>query len=480
MGMMWKTALSLLLCAGMIPGAAYAQKIRDPVWAGQFYPADPDRLSSRIESWLDGPAGTGPEVKPAALISPHAGFMYSGRVAAQAYRLIKGRDYHTVVLIGPSHHHGFRGFSIYKEGGYRSPLGVAEVDSGLAEKISRWTGYGYVSQAHAKEHSIEVQIPFVQKSLPRALICPIVMGAASRQDISRLSEALVRAADDKEILVVASTDLSHFLNRKEARKKDKKTISLIKNLKISALIRKLENRENIMCGGTGVAAVLKYAESLGKPRVEILEYDDSTAGGGPESRVVGYLAAAVFMDAPENEFSRKDQQELFEIARKTITRFAQEGIFLVPSCTNPRLLANRGAFVTLKKKGRLRGCIGFVESRKPLFITVAEAAVLASCRDARFPPVKEEELKEINLEISVLTPPAAVQNPARIQVGRHGLIITKNGKKGLLLPQVAVKNNWTRETFLAQTCLKAGLRQDAWKNGAEIYIFEADVFGEDK
>jgi MEMO1 family protein len=477
---MHKLPIIILLLAASA-GISTAQEIRTPVWAGRFYPADGDQLSAWLDSRLNVKSESFPGKKPAVLIAPHAGYIYSGETAAAAYRDVKGLDYDTVVVIGPSHHHGFRGGSIYMRGGYRTPLGVLPVDETLAEKLSKWTHFKYIPDAHAEEHAIEVQAPFIQKALPQASICPVVLGAAGRKDISRLAAALRKAAAEKNILVIASTDMSHFLPQKEARKRDARTIKLIQTWKISKLISQLENRENIMCGGTGVAAALEYAQDLPGRLIRILKYDDSTAGGGPESRVVGYLAAAVYSDsAGESGLAEQDRQLLFSIARKAMNRYIKEKKIVYPMCDRARLQRAQGAFVTLNKNGRLRGCIGSVEGTRPLYLTVAEAAVLAAVRDKRFPPVTPDELKDIVLEISILTSPVKITEPECIEVGRHGLIIIKDNKKGLLLPQVAVDNKWSREMFLAQTCEKAGLNRSAWKNGAGIYIFEALVFREEE
>ncbi len=470
-----------ILLMMLAAGHAASQDIREPVWAGQFYPASAEQLSAMLEGWLNKNGEPVPGEKPAVLIAPHAGYIYSGQVAAASYRQVKDKKYQTVVVIAPSHHYGFKGGSIYMRGGYCSPLGVLTVDAELAKKLSKWTGYRYIPEAHAKEHAVEVHVPFIQKSLPTAKICPIVLGVPDRREIINLADALKKAAGEKDILIVASTDMSHFLSKEKARERDKETINIIRSWEISRLIRKLENRENIMCGGAGVAAALTYAQRRKNCRVEILQHDDSASGGGPESRVVGYMSAAVWCGSGEKpEFTKSDQKELFNIARTALTSYIRDHQLIIPSCKNPKLLLPQGAFVTLHKNGRLRGCIGFIEGSRPLYTNVAEAAVLAAVKDARFQPVRPQELNELTLEISVLTPPVKINNHKRIQVGRHGLIIAKAGKRGLLLPQVAADNKWSRETFLAQTCLKAGLSHGDWKNGADMYIFEACVFHEEE
>ena len=458
---------------------SFSQGIRKAVVAGLFYEKDPRALSSQIEGFLRN-VKTKPSLSQEiqALIVPHAGYVYSGQVAAYAYSLVQGKDYETVVIIGPSHQYPFDGCSIYPEGGFETPLGMAKVDEALASEIRRASGFKYVPQAQEEEHSVEVQIPFIQKILPKAKIVPIIMGYPERQTIHSLASALASALPQKKVLVIASTDMSHYLPKEEANEVDSKTISLIQSIKTSALIRKLEAGENILCGGGAVAATLLYLERRGKAKVEILNYADSSGAGGPEAKVVGYLAAALYTEGPSPEFvlSSEEKKELLQLARSAINQFVQENSVLEYKPQNQILLTEKGSFVTLKKRGALRGCIGFIEPLFPLYETVIRATIYAASQDPRFPPITKEELKDLEIEISVLSPLKKISDPSLVRVGKHGLVISMGNKKGLLLPQVAVENHWTREVFLDQACLKAGLRPDAWRTGADIFIFEAIVF----
>ena len=215
------------------------------------------------------------------------------------------------------------------------------------------------------------------------------------------------------------------------------------------------------------------------PRVEILEYADSSARGGDEGRVVGYLSAAIYTDHEPGgaaPLSSSEKDELLLIARTAVERIVRENRVLEMPPESRALRSPSGAFVTLRLEGRLRGCIGFVEPIAPLYKTVTLAAIYAATRDNRFPPVRPAELGSLELEISVLSTPRKIQDPDRVQVGIHGLIITRGERSGLLLPQVPVDNGWDRLTFLRQACQKAGLPQDAWRTGAEIFVFEAQVF----
>lgn len=231
-----------------------------------------------------------------------------------------------------------------------------------------------------------------------------------------------------------------------------------------------------MCGGGPVTTALLYAQN--KATLEILKYADSSQVNRNESQVVGYLAAALVTNAPQKEFylTEDEKKELLQLAHSTIELFVSENKIPEYKTKNTNLIEKKGAFVTLKKNGRLRGCIGFIEPRLPLYQSIMQTAIYAACRDARFLPVSQDELDELEVEISVLSPLQKISDPKLVMVGKHGLVIAKNGKKGLLLPQVPVENHWDQQTFLEQTCIKAGLPKDAWKTGADIFVFEAVIF----
>jgi len=464
-----------------------AQPVRPSVWAGKFYPANPIQLRQMINQWLaESPIHE--EIKNLrALIVPHAGYPYSGKVAAQAYRQVKGKDYTAVIIMGPSHHYGFRGVSIDTEARYRTPLGELEVDTHLARQLAQLTGYKTISAAHQQEHSIEVQLPFLQVVLPQVRIVPVVFGYPDQKDVNNMAQALAKIMTNPRILIIATTDLSHYLPKTKANQTDTQTIKLIKKFKGTTLLRKALRGANIMCGVAPVSALLMASQRLAHPQIHILDYRDSSAAGGPTDRVVGYLAAVIEAALPSSpkteaspsfDLSPSEKQQLLQLAREAITLFLREKKLPDYSPSSPRLWEKKGAFVTLRKKGHLRGCIGFIESNLPLYQTVIQAAIYAAVKDLRFQPVSLEELKEINIEISILSPLKKIRHPAQIQVGRHGLVIEKGNHKGLLLPQVATENGWDSLTFLQQVCLKAGLPPDAWRQGAHLYTFEALVFAE--
>jgi len=470
-----------LLCLFAIAGLA-GQDVRRPAAAGQFYDSDPGRLAAWLKYALDAAETKLPAGDIAALIVPHAGYACSGQIAAQGYRQLKGRSYDAIVVLGPSHHSVFEGCSIYPRGGYETPLGVAAVDERLAADLAKRTRFGFMAAAHEHEHSLEVQIPFLQTVLPDTPIVPVVMGRNTRRNIQTLADGLVGAGAGKKILVVASTDLSHYLSKRRANTVDARTIDLIKGYGLEALFGKCERHENVFCGGGAVVAAMLFAREQGPARVEVLGYADSSETCGPENSVVGYLAAALVVDSPgaaerprRSGLSNEESEELLKIARRGVEEAVKHTPPNAALSSFPALNEPGAAFVTLTKRGRLRGCVGFTEPVGPLALVVARAAALAALEDPRFSPVKEKELGSLAIEISVLSPLVRAADPKTVQIGRHGLVVCRGERRGLLLPQMAADNGWGREEFLRQACLKAGLPPDDWKKGAEVFIFEAQV-----
>lgn len=475
-----KNVLCVLTAAVLIPALAAGQGVRPAAFAGRFYTADPARLAAEIDGYL---AAAAPAAPPAgtivALIAPHAGYVYSGPTAAAAYALVRGRPIDTVVIVGPSHRVAFEGVSVWPDGGFETPLGVARVDAALAGELAGAARSRFRPEAFTEEHSVEVQVPFVQRALPGAAIVPVVMGRQTRETIRAFAAALARTCLGKRVLVVASTDLSHFLPEARARATDADTAALIAAMKAETIIRRTEAGDNFMCGAGPVASVLLFAGKADRPRVEILGRTDSSAFGGP---VVGYLAAAVLSGgAPgpdEFTLAPEEKAELLRMARAAVAAAADGNAPTWRVSGHAKFDEPRGVFVTLRKKGALRGCIGFAEPADALGRSVIQAAIYAATGDPRFPPVRPAELGDIAVEVSVLTPLREIADARQVEVGRHGLVVSRGERRGLLLPQVPVENGWDRETFLGQACLKAGLPADDWRRGARIQVFEAIVFHE--
>ena len=461
-------------------------KLRRPVVAGSFYPENPDTLSYTIDNYLENLPQKTIKGEIIGIISPHAGYIYSGEVAAHAYKLLQDRSYNIVVVIAPSHRAHFPGVSVYNQGGYQTPLGTVPVDITLANTlIAESPIISYVPEAHTQEHSLEVQLPFLQKVLKNFVLIPFVMGDQSYGICEKLSRALVDNLSDKKVLFIASSDLSHYYSYKKACGLDKIIVNRIEAFDYKGLAKDLEMGICEACGGGPMIVVMETAKNLGADNSIVLKYANSGDTGGDKDGVVGYLSAA-FINSKVNPKRKKgidlrltkDEKKILHLIAKEAIESELEGresseITIVGKV----LKEKRGAFVSLHKHGELRGCIGSIKAVEPLFQTVQSMAKAAAFEDFRFSPIKKEEFSDLDIEISVLTPLKKISDPKEIEVGKHGIYIKKGSSSGLLLPQVAIEYSWNRKTFLEHTCLKAGLQKDAWKEGeTEIYIFSADIF----
>jgi len=470
--------------------------IRKPAVAGMFYPSAPGELAKTIAGFfaeVEKPRAGG---YPIALIAPHAGYPYSGRLAARAYKLLEGHQYDTVVIVSPSHTVFFQGASVYDGGGYETPLGVVETDKELSTKIARihpavhLSRKGHATGATRGEHALEVQLPFLQVVLGKFKLVAIVMGDQEEDTIRALGQALGAALSGANSLMVASTDLSHFHSEKQARRLDTKVQEAVEKYDPTLLLDVLGSGKGEACGGGPMAAVMMAAKKLGGTEVAFTDYTTSGETTGEFESVVGYLAAAITgkepivtrspmigaeAAAPEQDVSDEDRIKLHQIARDAIMARLHGESFRPPVIES--LDKKRGLFVTIDLDGRLRGCIGQIRARRPLYEAVAEMAQAAAFEDPRFAPLSEAEAERIEIEISVLTPLKRVHDFEEIQVGRDGLMIKLEMNSGLLLPQVAAEYAWDRVEFLEQTCLKAGLAKNSYKDKlAEVYRFAAEVF----
>ena len=472
-----------------------AKKVRHPAVAGSFYPSDPQELASMVDGFLAQAKDSRIDGQLKALVSPHAGYVFSGHVAAYSYALLRGKKIDRVVILAPCHVEAFEGASIYDGDAYETPLGLVPVDkdfsrrlAGLSDRI-RLSDLGHRIVRGRGEHSLEVQLPFLQRVLRSPFkIVPIVFGEQSYETCRAVGVALAKLIRDPRTIIIASSDLSHYHPYHEAVSLDWKLLHAIEAWDYYSMSRNLATRTWEACGGGPIIAAMMASERLGANQIKVLKYANSgDVPGVPRDRVVGYAAIVMFKSAQsgqneEEEFrlSRAEQEELMEIAKRSVYSAVKEGKILeVKEIKEPSLLQERGAFVTLKENGRLRGCIGYTAPIKPLWETVRDVARFAALQDPRFPPVRPDELNKLEFEISVLSPFRHVLDIRQIQVGKHGLLIKKGRREGILLPQVAVEEGWDRMTFLRNACLKAGLPPDAWRDeDTDIFVFTAFVFGE--
>jgi hypothetical protein len=464
----------------------FSNDIKQPNVAGQFYPDNPAELSSMIDGFLNAANPLGVEGEIFALISPHAGYTFSGQVAAFGYKLIKDKSYKTVVVIGPSHTFGFRGVSVYPQGVFRTPLGDLEVDGEFTKKLlNRDIEISFIPMAFGREHSVEVQLPFLQKVLKGFKVVPIIMGDCSLSTCKKLADLLKEAIGNRrDILLVVSTDMYHGYDYDEAGIVDNLTLSYLKKMDCEGLYNGLREGKLQLCGGLPVVATLILAKELGHDKLKVLNYTNSavvTARKVKGNWTVGYTSCVIDQQKGEKTMLNKNQKKkLLDIARKSIESYLNTGSKLEVKETDPVLVKEMGAFVTLHEHGELRGCIGNLIGTQPLYLTVRDMAVEAAVGDPRFPQVQSGELKNIEIEISVLSPMEKIDSVDKIQLGLHGVLVKQGFNSGVFLPQVATETGWSKEEFLSYLCAhKAGISADAWKDkSTEIYIFTADVFSE--
>jgi len=473
--------------------------IRQPAVSGQFYPSSPEELRGMIAQFLSQVPTQDVSGEIVALICPHAGYVYSGRVAAHAYKLLKGKGIRTVILAGLSHRFPLDGASVWPRGRYRTPLGDVEINEQVAARITNSSqNVTFESRAHFHEHSLEVQVPFLQTVLEDFTIVPVIIGKVSAGDLTAIARELASILKRPDTILIVSTDLSHYHSYDAATALDRATIEAIQAGDGARLQEMAREEKAELCGLMPVLLLLETVRCMdGEKGTKLLVYANSGDTAGMKDKVVGYAALAVTtpsrageqqsdpkergekeLSEGEDRLNDAEKEKLLTIARSTITAYLNGQDPPRLEVTEPRLLEARGVFVTLHKKGMLRGCIGFIKPVMPLHKATADCAISAAVKDYRFTTLRKEELKDIDIEISALTPLRKIKDINEILVGEHGLYISRPPYSGLLLPQVATEYGWDRETFLEQTCRKAGLPENAWEKGAEIYIFSAQVFGE--
>jgi len=458
--------------------------------AGSFYPSDKDELSQLLSNLLT----TAKSLKKEpieAIIVPHAGYLFSASIAAEAYKTLH-KQYKNIFLLGSSHHLNFNGVSIYNEGDCKTPLGVVKVNHKIAkELIDKYPFIKYEPMAHTKEHTLEVQLPFLQKLYGDNLqIVPVILATSELETIIKLSQAL-KPYFNEENLFVISTDLSHYPNYEDAKMVDMRTLNAILSNNVERFISTIVENETLeipglstsACGWASIITLLQLTQN--QPySYELLEYKNSgDSPYGEKDRVVGYGALRVYKEkerSTDEEFilTQDEKEQLKEIAKLALYEAVLHNrrIDIDASKIPKKFKKHLGAFVTLNKDGKLRGCIGRFEPNQPLYEVIIDMAIAASRHDRRFHPVTPQELDEIEIEISVLTPRRRVKSIDDVVVGKHGIYIEYQGKNGTYLPQVATDMGWSKEEFVRSCCVeKAGIAPEHCKD-ATLYVYEAIVF----
>jgi len=482
--MKFKITSSLLILLPSCFSNCFAS-VKQPEFDGQFYPAGKEELSEMLDEIIEKTTVNPLPGEILVLISPHAGYGYSGRTAAYGYKLIKNKPYRTVVILGTSHHKPFNGVAIYPKGSFETSLGLLKIDEEFSVKLINGGPDIFIDEsAFSAEHSIEVQLPFLQSVLGDFKIVPLVIGDCSLASCKKISALIKEAINGrKDVLLVVSSDLYHGYGLKEAEQADLSTLELIKNFDYEELYYSLRDAKAQACGGFATVIALKIAKETGYNKAEVLNHTNSAAATGETSDgkwTVGYASVVLYNPEGGRMLNSQQRKKLLEIARVSIDTYLQSGKKTELSETDPVLKQEMGAFVTLNKHGDLRGCIGNLSGSQSLYLTIRDMAVEAAVDDPRFNPLTLSELKDIEIEISVLSPLKRVDSADKIEIGKHGVLVRKGYQSGVFLPQVATETGWSKEEFLNNLCAhKAGLPQDAWKDkNTELYIFNAEVFSE--
>jgi AmmeMemoRadiSam system protein B/AmmeMemoRadiSam system protein A len=500
---------------GVIMGLFAADSsIRSPAVAGTFYPDHVAVLNAMISEYLEGSPAASSERPVRAVIVPHAGYRFSGSVAGSAFAPLRGQTVARVLLIGPSHRAGFAGAAIPAAGttAFTTPLGDARLDVEVLDRLRRRPGFDGPASAHDHEHCLEVEIPFLQTVASDAALVPILIGGRTdRSQLEALAEHLAAEIDDATVVVV-STDFSHHGPNygwapfpagpalgSTLVDLARETVGRAADLDRDGFWYQTELSGDTVCGRGAVQLLLELLAARFDGRGDVLEVTTSGHATGDFTNSVSYAAAAFRgdwgrrgadgMTGPREAelLSPTEQRAVADLARAVLaTRlghgpevarwFAEHGDLRA-------LHRPAGAFVTLNHREpddprmKLRACMGVMDATRPLLRSVVEAAVSAA-QDPRFSPVRLEELDDLSVEVSVLSPIRRVPDEGAIRVGQHGVAMEKGGRRAVFLPHVAIEQGWDRDMMLSALSRKAGLGPDAWREGASFGVFTAQMCDE--
>ncbi len=489
---------SVFFCYLNVAMGSQTEKI-PPKVAGAFYSADPQELSSQIELFFMNVPSRKLKEDPVALWVPHAGLQYSGQIAAMAYYEVKGKKYDSIILLGPSHHEPVDVVSIYPRGVFQTPLGDVAIDEALAKKIAdQLPDAKFDARPYAQEHSLEVQLPFILKTFHNPKVVTMLLGPMDRSTDMRIAKAIAKACEGRKVLLIASSDMSHYPRGSDAAKIDENSLNMVRRFDPElfpgytqfVMSTGVDNLACLFCGDGALTSVMEAAHLMGANDCNVLGYTNTSEVTGDRSRAVGYGAAAFFKNPAGSPFAAAGSLSMFEtpegrkhvldLARNAIEGYAGSQKSVNVSLQNPEFFRPQRIFVTIKKGGKLRGCIGNPNAALPLYEAVIRMATSAGFKDPRFSPLSAQEAKVVKIEMSVLGNFQRIKNSDEIQMGKQGVIVRRDGKEGLFLPEVAEQLP-NKDEFLDRLCEeKAGLPANAWKDPqTELWTFTTLHFSEE-
>lgn len=453
---------------------------REAAVAGLFYPADAYQLSQEVDGYL---RFNSPKLsrRPHIMVVPHAGYMYSAEIAAKAYQqLLPFADkIKRVIILGPSHKVNVNGVALSRASGFRTPLGRVRTDKGLTEYFSERKGFKFNDYAHKDEHALEVQLPFLQKTLKDFSIIPLLYGKVSSQE---LSKAISPILDNDDTILIVSADLSHYLSSDAANEQDSETIDMVSSGE------RLQSHQS--CGATGINTAMLLAKEFGfKPN--LLDVANSGDVSGVTDSVVGY-ASWVFAGEPDlnkkltpleqevenlSFFASHNQQDILQIVKQSLSLAIEDKHYTPAREQYPNSLFDKGAsFVTLEHKGKLRGCMGSLLPTQAIALDIASNSYAAANKDERFSPLSKEELAQVTFKVSLLSGYERIRFKSeedlltKIETGKDGLVIRDGDRQGVLLPSVWDEVPSPKE-FLNTLKIKAGLSPSYWSDKVKVYRF---------
>ncbi len=463
---------------------------RKAIAAGRFYSDDAGQLIKDLEECFENADRT-PNSDLRAIIVPHAGYVFSGATAAKAFAAIDlKKKYQRIFLIASSHYTSHPGASIFSRGDYKTPLGVVATDRRLTESLSGQKElFRYHEDAHDREHSLEVQLPFIQYLYKnnQPPIVPIVITSQDVRDCRRVAEAL-RPWFTNDNLFVISSDFSHYPAYEDAYRVDNETANSILTGDPEVFLRTLQRHADegveklatSTCGWTSILTLMYLSANHPAMKYSHIAYTNSGdhPAYGDKKGVVGYHAMSLSNKEIGFVITKEEEKELLGFARNVIENALTCGEKIRKPSTSPTLNKKCGAFVTLRNSGELRGCIGRFGDSQKLWQVVEEMAVSAALHDTRFEPLTIDELDDINIEISILTPMQKIDSIDDIVLGKHGVYLKRGFNSGTFLPQVATEAGWDLEQMLGHLSHdKAKIGWDGWRN-AELYIYESIIIKE--
>jgi AmmeMemoRadiSam system protein B/AmmeMemoRadiSam system protein A len=470
--------------------------------AGRWYPADSESLRSQIEGFFQ-ETTVKPKDNVIGLILPHAGYRYSGQTAVYGVKTA-GKRYKRIVIIGPSHYVNMPGvLSVPDVTHYKTPLGELPLDVKFISKLRENGMFRNIPQAHQDEHSVQIELPLLQYAQQNFKLVPIVAGHCSPEQVNDAADTLKNLVDN-DTLVVASSDFVHYGPRfgyvpfkenipEQIKKVDMGAYEHIAGCDSRGFLEYKQKTGATICGYIPIAILL--AMCGGKPvEAELVKYATSGELMGDFANSVSYLSVTFYgkwqeknkmnEETQTEKLSKADKEQLLKLARQTLDFYLEQKkaprVSDLSLQLSPAIQRQGAAFVTLKKHGTLRGCIGDILPRGPLYESIIRNAVNAGVNDWRFPPVVSGECEQLTFEISALTVPKPVNSADEIRIGIDGVILRKQGHSAVFLPQVAPEQGWNVNQTLTHLSAKAGLPEDAWKEGAEFLVFQAEVFGENE